>query len=194
MNPIYPPVGADLTAYQNELRRIPTSDLLRDIEFYQWELADLDDDPFTDYKEQSLTYLRFKLRELEAERERRLPLRDNCYAPDWPNEPAAARKVWDEVKARVDLQATIEQLGAVTWIGAGPIRRCRCPFPWHDDATPSFVLYPDHWFCFGCGLGGSVIDFVAAIQGFTPRQAVNVLAALLAPAIIVHRREEPAPS
>ena len=41
-----------------------------------------------------------------------------------------------------------------------------CPF--HDDRTPSFVL--DHrkgtwlWYCFTCGIGGDVFDFIAKIE------------------------------
>ena len=33
-----------------------------------------------------------------------------------------------------------------------------CPF--HGEKTPSLKVYKDHWHCFGCGAGGSVIDFV----------------------------------
>ena len=36
-----------------------------------------------------------------------------------------------------------------------------CPF--HDERTPSLKIYTDTgrgWHCFGCGAGGSVIDFV----------------------------------
>ena len=32
-----------------------------------------------------------------------------------------------------------------------------CPF--HGEKTPSLKVYKDHWHCFGCGAGGSVIDF-----------------------------------
>lgn len=34
----------------------------------------------------------------------------------------------------------------------------RCPF--HREKTASLKVYKDHWHCFGCGAGGSVIDFV----------------------------------
>ncbi|MEA2511083.1 MAG: primase [Thermomicrobiales bacterium] len=39
---------------------------------------------------------------------------------------------------------------------------CRCPLGTHEDKTPSFTIYPEpdpHFYCFGCRLGGSVIDF-----------------------------------
>jgi hypothetical protein len=43
--------------------------------------------------------------------------------------------------------------------------KVRCPF--HDgDRTPSLQTYPDgSWCCFGCGRGGSVVDFAAGLWG-----------------------------
>lgn len=49
----------------------------------------------------------------------------------------------------------------------------RCPF--HREKTGSMKIYPDdsggHWHCFGCGKGGSVIDFVMQLYGISFRQA-----------------------
>jgi hypothetical protein len=45
-----------------------------------------------------------------------------------------------------------------------------CPF--HDDSTPSLQTYTDPargWVCFGCGMGGTAIDFGAHLYGITPR-------------------------
>jgi DNA primase len=47
--------------------------------------------------------------------------------------------------------------------------RLRCPLPEHEDRSPSFRVYPDGWHCFGCGRGGSIIDFGAALYGVEPR-------------------------
>ena len=39
----------------------------------------------------------------------------------------------------------------------------RCPI--HGERTPSLHLYEDqHWFCFGCGKGGDVYDFVGFLR------------------------------
>lgn len=48
----------------------------------------------------------------------------------------------------------------------------RCPF--HEERTASFRVYADgkRWKCFGCGEGGTVIDFVMKLFGITFRQAV----------------------
>lgn len=48
----------------------------------------------------------------------------------------------------------------------------RCPF--HRERTGSLKLYPGDkgWHCFGCGKGGSVIDFVMELYGIGFTQAV----------------------
>ena len=38
-----------------------------------------------------------------------------------------------------------------------------CPF--HDDKTPSFKVYGDHFYCFGCGATGDCTGFVAKLFG-----------------------------
>ncbi|MGD0114867.1 MAG: CHC2 zinc finger domain-containing protein [Dehalococcoidia bacterium] len=50
-----------------------------------------------------------------------------------------------------------------------------CPF--HADGRPSLVVYPqnDSYFCFGCGAGGDVIDFVARLNGVGFREAAAIL-------------------
>lgn len=51
-------------------------------------------------------------------------------------------------------------------------RAMLCPF--HNEKTPSFVVYAEgrKWKCFGCGEGGSVIDFVRKMFGMDFRSAV----------------------
>jgi len=57
----------------------------------------------------------------------------------------------------------------------------RCPF--HRDGRPSLVLYPDNqsYFCFGCGAGGDVIDFVARLHGVGFKEAAAMLAGPVEP-------------
>lgn len=45
-----------------------------------------------------------------------------------------------------------------------------CPLPDHDDRTPSFAVYSDHWFCFGCDRGGDIVNFGAALWGLDTRR------------------------
>lgn len=51
----------------------------------------------------------------------------------------------------------------------------QCPF--HDDKTPSMKIYEatNSFYCFGCGSGGDVIDFVAKIENINFKEAVRLL-------------------
>ncbi|MEX1024432.1 MAG: DNA primase [Planctomycetota bacterium] len=51
----------------------------------------------------------------------------------------------------------------------------RCPF--HRDDRPSLVVYPDtrSYYCFGCGAGGDVIDFIRRTRDLGFAQAVAYL-------------------
>ena len=51
----------------------------------------------------------------------------------------------------------------------------KCPF--HDDRTPSFVIYLDsqHFHCFGCQAHGDVIAFLMQIEMISFQQAVTAL-------------------
>ena len=62
---------------------------------------------------------------------------------------------------------TLKRSGA-TWKGC-------CPF--HDEKTPSFVVYPDHFHCYGCGAHGDAIDYVRMSMGMLTLDAVRHLAA-----------------
>ncbi|MDQ7839442.1 MAG: CHC2 zinc finger domain-containing protein [bacterium] len=51
----------------------------------------------------------------------------------------------------------------------------RCPF--HEDAKPSFVCYPDgRFFCFGCLQWGDAVDLVSRKEGLSIPQAATRLA------------------
>ncbi len=49
-----------------------------------------------------------------------------------------------------------------------------CPF--HNDNSPSMKLYDDHYYCFGCGEHGDVIDFVSKLFSVSPKEAAERLA------------------
>jgi DNA primase len=50
-----------------------------------------------------------------------------------------------------------------------------CPF--HGDTRPSLIVYPatQSYYCFGCGAGGDVIDFVARLNKVGFKHAVEML-------------------
>lgn len=50
-----------------------------------------------------------------------------------------------------------------------------CPF--HEDQQPSLMIFPDGgWKCFGCGAGGSVVDFAAELLRLKPLEAAWAVA------------------
>ena len=49
-----------------------------------------------------------------------------------------------------------------------------CPF--HNDRTPSMKLNEDYFYCFGCGVHGDVIDFVARLFNLSSYEAAQKLA------------------
>ncbi|WP_044974918.1 CHC2 zinc finger domain-containing protein [Ruminococcus sp. HUN007] len=48
-----------------------------------------------------------------------------------------------------------------------------CPF--HNDDSPSMKLYDDHFYCFGCGEHGDVIDFTGKLFSLSPKEAAERL-------------------
>ena len=68
------------------------------------------------------------------------------------------------LKSRHPLGDTVEAAG-VELTGRGRVRQGVCPF--HAEAEGSFTVYGDteRFYCFGCGLGGDVLDFVQRVEG-----------------------------
>lgn len=80
--------------------------------------------------------------------------------------------LFDQVKARVTIQAALEKYGAKH------DRRGRVFCPLHTEDTPSFKVYDNRsFYCFGCGAGGDVITLVAKLFDLTNREAAEKLAA-----------------
>jgi DNA primase len=82
----------------------------------------------------------------------------------------------EQVRTAHPIAAAVEQRG-VTLRPVGRRFVGRCPF--HPDREPSFTVYPEtqSYFCFGCGAGGDVIDFVARHERLDFRAAVARLGA-----------------
>lgn len=72
---------------------------------------------------------------------------------------AAVTDVFQEVRERVSAQ------DAARHYGFQPDRAGFIPCPFHHEKTASLKLYPGKggFYCFGCHIGGSVLDFVAQL-------------------------------
>ena len=75
------------------------------------------------------------------------------------------------LKARHPLGDTVEAAG-VRLRGRGRVRQGVCPF--HDEAEGSFTVYGDseRFYCFGCGEGGDVLDFIQKSEGLSLPDAI----------------------
>ena len=75
------------------------------------------------------------------------------------------------LKARHPLGDTVEASG-VRLRGRGRVRQGVCPF--HDEAEGSFTVYAnsERFYCFGCGLGGDVLDFIRHMDNLTLPEAI----------------------
>lgn len=81
----------------------------------------------------------------------------------------------EEVKRRVDLVDLISRYTTVK--KAGSTYKANCPF--HDERTPSFVIFPssERWHCFGaCGEGGDAFNFLMKKENLDFREALQMLA------------------
>ena len=78
------------------------------------------------------------------------------------------------LKARHPLGDAVEAAG-VRLRGRGRVRQGVCPF--HNEAEASFTVYGDteKFYCFGCGDGGDVLDFIQRVEGLSLPDAIRRL-------------------
>ncbi len=72
-----------------------------------------------------------------------------------------------------DIKRMVPMDTVLAWYGLKPNRAGFIPCPFHGDTDPSLKVYPSGrgWHCFGCNKGGSVIDFVMAMEDVTFQDA-----------------------
>jgi DNA primase len=89
-----------------------------------------------------------------------------------PADPAVVAAVL-ELKSRVGITDLVGRYLSLRWTG----ERCLAQCPFHEDRTPSFVLYPQTgtFHCFGCRAHGDVITFLMRLESLSFREAVSVL-------------------
>ena len=79
-----------------------------------------------------------------------------------------------ELKARHPLGDAVEAAG-IALRGKGRVRQGVCPF--HEETEGSLTVYSDteRFYCFGCGAGGDVLDFVGRMEGLTLPESIRRL-------------------
>ena len=96
---------------------------------------------------------------------------------------------------RRHLLAEVVEGAGVELRGRGRVRQGVCPF--HEEREGSFTVYGDteRWYCFGCGEGGDVLDFLQRAEGLSLPEAIRRLDAAPPTAVVSpnHRRPVPTP-
>jgi DNA primase len=83
------------------------------------------------------------------------------------------------IKHTCAIEEVVRGCGVVlSELAMGERLQAHCPFPNHEDSTPSFVIYRGSrtFRCFGCGIGGDVFDFLQHYHGWSFQQAFDYLA------------------
>jgi len=85
-----------------------------------------------------------------------------------------SEQVIEEIKNRNPLLDLVSCY--VTLKKSGKSYQGLCPF--HSERTPSFSVSPEKglWYCFGCGTGGNIFDFVKKIENVSFPEAARILA------------------
>jgi DNA primase len=104
---------------------------------------------------------------------------------------------FDAVKAHVSIEDVLRRYGFLDSLqekGAQLVGHC----PFHSESKASFKVTPERniWHCFGCDIGGDVIDLVRYFEGFTEgrRASDRRKAALLIAEWYGIESERPAPA
>jgi len=69
----------------------------------------------------------------------------------------------------------LDIISVIEYYGVSVNRKGFASCPFHRENTPSFKVYDDNFYCFGCGKSGTVIDFVMIYFGVTNIGAVKKL-------------------
>ncbi|MEZ4496398.1 MAG: CHC2 zinc finger domain-containing protein [Thermomicrobiales bacterium] len=85
------------------------------------------------------------------------------------------RDAVSEIRERLDIVELVNG-GYTPLKKAGRSFKGLCPF--HQEKTPSFVVFPDsqNFHCFGCGKGGDLFTFYMEIERVDFREALRELA------------------
>jgi DNA primase len=82
----------------------------------------------------------------------------------------------EQLKSSVDIVKTVGEYVRLKRSGSTPRYMGLCPF--HTEKTPSFSVHGSHQYykCFGCGLGGDVLNFIMEIERISFYEALKLLA------------------
>lgn len=85
-----------------------------------------------------------------------------------------SESIIEQVREAADIVEVVRQYFPLA--KSGKDFKARCPF--HEDKAPSFYVVPDKqiYYCFGCGAGGNVFNFIMQYENVAFRDALEMLA------------------
>ena len=81
-----------------------------------------------------------------------------------------------ELENSIDIVELVSKYTKLKKVGAN--YKSLCPFPWHNEKTPSFVVSPAKQlgYCFGCHRWGWPLKFIMDIENCSFKEALEILA------------------
>lgn len=113
------------------------------------------------------------LKLLEAARPLRPEETTKSRAPNADRPRSPGDREVDDLKASVAIEDVVSRYMPLRRSGSNFVGRC----PFHDDRTPSFVVYPEtrSFYCFGCQAHGDVVTFLMRTENLTFTEALEVI-------------------
>jgi DNA primase len=80
----------------------------------------------------------------------------------------------EEIKTRIDIVEIVSNYVSLKRKGKNYVGLC----PFHSEKTPSFTVNPENqmFYCFGCGIGGDVFNFIMQKEGLNFKETLEFLA------------------
>lgn len=163
------PFGFSKRDYERALERIPTSDLIAEVEDARWLALEVADDtkPGGNYE---VALIQFESLVDVLHRRRKLweARAGSAIRPAWPPQDGNLRPRVEAIKAAWPIDRFCSELLGMDLHHSGRDRlKGRCPLPGHDDRTPSFTVYlaTDSAWCHGCNRGGDQISLTGFMFG-----------------------------
>ena len=112
---------------------------------------------------------------------------------------AQTQKIMEEIGKVISIVDVITSYGYQPVYDADDSMKMLCPF--HNERTPSFKIYlkKNDFYCYGCGVGGNIIDFIARQEGKPKNEvlerftkSIDVTSAKFAISAITKRLQKPA--
>ncbi len=75
----------------------------------------------------------------------------------------------EELKEKISMREILSRYG----ISVNKKGQCRCPF--HSDQHASMKVYKNDFYCFACGAGGDIFNFVMKMEGISFKDAFKML-------------------